>query len=231
MECAPGTDPGIQTARDATIAAGGSRSQDSRIGVRALRRLLPVSAGALRATPTPGHQVRRVLEQNTREIGVPPAIHNDNGPPYASVGLGERSYLGGVVGLTGDLARTLRAHGHSEQNVGLEVLHRALNAETARRLGLRGRGDRTPFRIFAMKRTAMKAKNLPALGGEILRFAQGDRTTLRLTVHWYRLVVTALPLFLLVMPSATLRTDLSSRPTSLTRRWDRGPRRTAYFIS
>ena len=43
--------------------------------------------------------------------------------------------------------------------------------------------------MFDLKRTVVKAKNLPALGGEILRFAWGDMTTLRLTEYWYRLVV------------------------------------------
>jgi hypothetical protein len=35
----------------------------------------------------------------------------------------------------------------------------------------------------------VKAKNLPDFAGEILRFAWGDMTTLRLTEYWYRLVV------------------------------------------
>lgn len=59
--------------------------QDPRIGVRALRRLLPVSAGAPGLRQLRG-QVRRLLEQNIREFAVPTAIHNDNGPPYAGVG-------------------------------------------------------------------------------------------------------------------------------------------------
>ena len=73
--------------------------------------------------------------------------------------------------------------------MGLKRLHRTFKAETARPPSLRGRGNRAHFKMFDLKRTVVKAKNLPALGGEILRFAWGDMTTLRLTEYWYRLVV------------------------------------------
>ena len=77
-----------------------------------------------------GPQVRRVLERAFREYGLPWAIRTDNGPPFASVGLGGLSSLAVWWVKLGILPERTEL-GHPEQNGRLERLHRTLKAETA----------------------------------------------------------------------------------------------------
>jgi hypothetical protein len=77
-----------------------------------------------------GPQVRRVLEQAFREYGLPWAIRTDNGPPFASVGLGSLSALAIWWVKLGIVPERIEP-GHPEQNGRLERLHRTLKAETA----------------------------------------------------------------------------------------------------
>lgn len=77
-----------------------------------------------------GHEVRPVLERAFREYGLPWAIRTDNGPPFASVGLGGLSPLSVwwvKLGITPERI----VPGHPEQNGRLERFHRTLKAETA----------------------------------------------------------------------------------------------------
>lgn len=77
-----------------------------------------------------GPQVRAVLEQAFREYGLPGAIRSDNGPPFASVGLGSLSSLAVWWVKLGIVPERIDP-GHPEQNGRLERLHRTLKAETA----------------------------------------------------------------------------------------------------
>jgi len=77
-----------------------------------------------------GPQVRRVLERAFREYGLPRAIRTDNGPPFASVGLGGLSTLA-VWWVKLEILPERTEPGHPEQNGRLERLHRTLKAETA----------------------------------------------------------------------------------------------------
>jgi len=77
-----------------------------------------------------GSQVRPVLEQAFREYGLPDAIRSDNGPPFASVGLGSLSSLAVWWVKLGIVPERIDP-GHPEQNGRLERLHRTLKAETA----------------------------------------------------------------------------------------------------
>ena len=77
-----------------------------------------------------GSEVRRVLERAFRERGLPWAIRTDNGPPFASVGLGSLSQLA-VWWVKLDIIPERIEPGHPEQNGRLERLHRTLKAETA----------------------------------------------------------------------------------------------------
>ncbi len=77
-----------------------------------------------------GPQVRRVMERAFREYGLPWVIRSDNGPPFASTGLGGLSPLAVwwvKLGITPERTQP----GHPEQNGRLERLHRTLKAETA----------------------------------------------------------------------------------------------------
>ena len=93
----------------------------------AMSRYLLVCNGLIRPT---GAEAKRVLERAFREYGLPRVIHTDNGPPFASVGLGSLSPLSvwwvklGIIPERSD-------PGHPEQNGRLERLHRTLKAETA----------------------------------------------------------------------------------------------------
>ena len=75
-------------------------------------------------------QVRRVLERAFREYGLPWVIRTDNGPPFASVGLGSLSQLAVWWVKLGIVPERIDP-GHPEQNGRLERLHRTLKAETA----------------------------------------------------------------------------------------------------
>jgi len=77
-----------------------------------------------------GPAVQRVLERAFREYGLPRAIRSDNGPPFASTGLGGLSPLA-VWWIKLGVVPERIAPGHPEQNGRLERLHRTLNAETA----------------------------------------------------------------------------------------------------
>jgi len=77
-----------------------------------------------------GSEVRRVLERAFLEYGLPRAIRTDNGPPFASVGLGGLSSLAVWWVKLGILPERIEP-GHPEQNGRLERLHRTLKAETA----------------------------------------------------------------------------------------------------
>ena len=75
-------------------------------------------------------QVRRVLDRSFREYGLPRTIRTDNGPPFASVGLGGLTTLSiwwVKLGITPERIEP----GHPEQNGRLERFHRTLNEETA----------------------------------------------------------------------------------------------------
>ena len=77
-----------------------------------------------------GLEVRPVLERTFRDHGLPRAIRTDNGPPFASVGLGGLSSLAVWWVKLGILPERIEP-GHPEQNGRLERLHRTLKAETA----------------------------------------------------------------------------------------------------
>ena len=77
-----------------------------------------------------GPAVRRVLERAFREYGLPRAIRTDNGPPFASVGLGSLTPLAAWWVKLGIMPERIDP-GHPEQNGRLERLHRTLKAETA----------------------------------------------------------------------------------------------------
>jgi hypothetical protein len=74
--------------------------------------------------------VRQVLERAFREYGLPWAIRTDNGPPFASVGLGGLSPLA-VWWVKLGIVPERTDPGHPEQNGRLERLHRTLKDETA----------------------------------------------------------------------------------------------------
>ena len=81
------------------------------------------------ARPT-GLEIKPVLERIFRECGLPRVIHTDNGPPFASVGLGSLSPLSVWWIKLGIIPERIDP-GHPEQNGRLERLHRTLKAETA----------------------------------------------------------------------------------------------------
>ena len=93
----------------------------------AMSRYLLVCDGL--AHPT-GLEIRPVLERAFREYGLPRVIRTDNGPPFASVGLGSLSPLSAWWVKLGIIPERI-APGHPEQNGRLERLHRTLKAETA----------------------------------------------------------------------------------------------------
>ena len=61
--------------------------------IDANRRLQPVPAGCEIVGNADTWEVRQVLESAFREFGLPEAIRSDNGPPFASTGLGGLSEL------------------------------------------------------------------------------------------------------------------------------------------
>jgi putative transposase len=77
-----------------------------------------------------GHEVRPVLERAFREYGLPQVIRTDNGPPFASTGLGGLSQLSVWWVKLGIIPERI-VPGHPEQNGRLERFHRTLKAETA----------------------------------------------------------------------------------------------------
>ena len=93
----------------------------------AASRYLLVCNGLLQPT---GLEVHRVLERAFREYGLPTTIRSDNGPPFASIGLGSLSSLA-VWWVKLNIVPERIDPGHPEQNGRLERLHRTLKAETA----------------------------------------------------------------------------------------------------
>lgn len=77
-----------------------------------------------------GPEVQRVLERAFRTYGLPRAIRTDNGPPFASTGLGSLSRQA-VWWIKLGIVPERIAPAHPEQNGRLERLHRTLKAETA----------------------------------------------------------------------------------------------------
>ena len=77
-----------------------------------------------------GPRVRRVLERTFSEYGLPLAIRSDNGPLFASVGLGGLTQLAVWWIKLGIIPERIEP-AHPEQNGRLERLHRTLKAETA----------------------------------------------------------------------------------------------------
>ena len=77
-----------------------------------------------------GPEVKRSLERTFREYGIPRAIRTDNGPPFASVGLGSLSPLSAWWVKLGIVPERIQP-GHPEQNGRIERLHRTLKAEAA----------------------------------------------------------------------------------------------------
>ena len=75
-------------------------------------------------------QVRRSLHKTFREFGLPKVIRTDNGPPFASVGLGGLSSLSVWWIKLGIIPERIQP-GHPEQNGRLERLHRTLKEDTA----------------------------------------------------------------------------------------------------
>jgi transposase InsO family protein len=75
--------------------------------------------------------VRAVLESAFRQYGLPRAIRTDNGPPFASQGLGGLSRLS-IWWLKLGITVERIAPGAPQQNGRHERLHRTLKAETAR---------------------------------------------------------------------------------------------------
>ena len=93
----------------------------------AMSRYLLVCDSLLHPT---GPEVKRSLEKAFREYGIPRAIRTDNGPPFASVGLGSLTPLSAWWVKLGILPERIEP-GHPEQNGRIERLHRTLKAETA----------------------------------------------------------------------------------------------------
>jgi transposase InsO family protein len=75
--------------------------------------------------------VRPLFEATFREYGLPQAIRTDNGPPFASLGLGGLSALSVWWICLGIMPERIAA-GHPEQNGRHERMHRTLKAETAK---------------------------------------------------------------------------------------------------
>ena len=82
--------------------------------------------------PRPDYaHVRPVFERIFREYGLPLAIRTDNGPPFASVGVGGLSPLAAWWVKLGILPERIQP-GHPEQNGRHERMHRTLKGATMR---------------------------------------------------------------------------------------------------
>ena len=92
-------------------------------------------------------QARQVLERAFREYGLPWTIRSDNGPPFASVGLGSLSPLAVWWVKLGIVPERIEP-GHPEQNGRLERLHRTLKAETASPPRATSRSQQRAFDAF-----------------------------------------------------------------------------------
>jgi transposase InsO family protein len=84
-----------------------------------------------RAVSEPWHAgVRKAMEQAFREHGLPEVVRTDNGPPFASTGLGGLSRLSVWWVKLGIIPERIEP-GRPEQNGRHERMHRTLKAETA----------------------------------------------------------------------------------------------------
>ena len=110
----------------------------------ALSRYLLVCHGLSRPI---GPEVKHVLERAFREYGLPRVIRTDNGPPFASVGLGSLTPLSVWWVKLGIVPERIEP-GHPEQNGRLERLHRTLKAETAAPPRANRSGQRRAFDGF-----------------------------------------------------------------------------------
>ena len=91
--------------------------------------------------------VRPLLEATFREFGLPRALRCDNGPPFASVGLGGLSRLSVWYIRLGVLPERIEP-GHPEQNGRHERLHRTLKQDTAQPPKATGRAQQRAFNRF-----------------------------------------------------------------------------------
>jgi hypothetical protein len=105
---------------------GGKRIDPLTISDWASRYL--ICCQALQDTASPQVQMR--FESAFREYGLPRAIRTDNGPPFASVGLGGLSRLSVWWIHLGIWPERIRP-GHPEENGRHERMHRTLKAATA----------------------------------------------------------------------------------------------------
>lgn len=128
-----------------------------------------------------GPQVRRVLERVFREYGLPWAIRTDNGPPFASVGLGGLTPLAVWWTKLGIVPERIRP-GHPEENGELERFHRTLKAETADPPRASSRAQQRTFNTFR-----------PAYNGDRPHEALGNRTPASCYVPSYRTFPRKLP--------------------------------------
>lgn len=96
---------------------------------------------------TTGAFVRPCFERAFREFGLPWAIRTDNGPPFASVGLGGLSRLSVWWIRLGILPERIRP-GHPEENGRHERMHRSLKEETLRPPKRNPRTQQTAFDLF-----------------------------------------------------------------------------------
>jgi transposase InsO family protein len=84
------------------------------------------------ALPSTSRQLAQpVFAAVFRQVGVPAVIHTDNGPPFASTGLGGLSELGVWFIRLGIVVEHSRP-GHPEENGRHERMHRTLKAEATR---------------------------------------------------------------------------------------------------
>jgi transposase InsO family protein len=91
--------------------------------------------------------VRPLLEAAFREYGLPQALRTDNGPPFATLGVGGLSRLAIWVIKLGICADRI-APGHPEQNGRHERMHWTLAQETARPPAPTGRAQQQRFDAF-----------------------------------------------------------------------------------
>src|SRR5207247_6028309 len=87
------------------------------------------------------------FERAFAEYGLPERIRSDNGPPFASVGLGRLSRLAVWWVRLGIVPERIDP-GHPEQNGSHEQFHRVLKAETARPPASSGAAQQRRFTRF-----------------------------------------------------------------------------------
>jgi transposase InsO family protein len=106
--------------------------------------------------------VKPIFEATMREYGMPEAMRTDNGPPFASVGLGgltELSIWWLQLGLRLERIRP----GCPQENGRHERMHRTLQEETAQPPAAHGRGQQRAFDRF--RREYNEERPHEALGG------------------------------------------------------------------